>query len=247
MKRSVVLAAAFGLLVLPLLVAPPSSAEWFADIYGGAAFTQNHDVDIHSGSFGGVRTLVKDVAFDTADFVGGRTGYWFRSFDFLHLGVELQPGIGLDVSHVFGPDISRQSRTICADVCTAGSLDKVKIGITTIGVDAMLRYPLLRSDKFPSGQLQPYLTAGPAVFIAHATDTTNFLPTNQSDTDTRVGMKIGVGVGWQFHKNVAAFAEYRFTHLDPKFHFTDTILGGTDFSSSFNTHAILGGVSFRFR
>src|SRR5262249_32640103 len=97
-------------LLLPLLlimtatiILPMSaSAEWFADLYLGSAFTQKHDVATDAL---GVLVTTQDVTFDTSFAVGGRGGYWFESLPFSSFGLDL--GLGLDVSH-FSPDISRQ-------------------------------------------------------------------------------------------------------------------------------------------
>lgn len=239
MKRLTVLAA-FALAILALFAPRQSSAEWFGDLYGGAAFTQKHDVEIDSSV---AKATAQDVKFDTAGLIGGRAMYWFESFSFL--GTE--PGAGLDISHLFGPDVGHQTPTTRAcvgSVCVTGPapLDKVKVDVTVFGFDAMLRYPLLKSDKFPRGQLQPYLTLGPALFVAHA----KVSPSDESDTDTRVGVKVGVGLRWQFDKIIAVFGEYRFTHFDPTVHFNDAIVGRTQLSTNVNTHAILGGLSIRF-
>lgn len=61
----------------------PVSAEWFADLYIGPAFTQ-------SETAGGVR-----YRFDNVFSGGGRAGYYFESIPWL--------GLGFDVSH-YQPD-----------------------------------------------------------------------------------------------------------------------------------------------
>src|SRR2546430_2544285 len=94
----------------------------------------------------------------------------------------------------------------------SGIFDDLDLSVWTIGFDAMLRLPLLKSPRFPKGQLQPYITVGPAIFVAHAEDSRNFEPSNQDDTDASVGVKVGAGVAWQFTKNIAMFGEYRYTH-----------------------------------
>ncbi|PYN90686.1 MAG: hypothetical protein DMD87_00595 [Candidatus Rokuibacteriota bacterium] len=224
--------------VLPcLVVATPAAAEWFTDLYLGGAFTEKHDVDANSPS-GQITTL--DVSFDNS-FVGGiRGGYWFP----FELG-PLNFGAGMDISH-FRPDVSRQTRTFCSRFCVTGTFDDLDLSVWTIGFDAMLRWPFLKSPQFPRGQLQPYITVGPAIFVAHAEDRTNFAPANQSDSDTSVGVKVGAGVAWQFTKTIAMFGEYRYTHFSPEFTFRDNALGSTDLSTSVNTHYLLMGVSFRF-
>src|SRR5437867_2433055 len=124
--------------------------------------------------------------------------------------------------------------------------DDLDLAVWVIGFDAMLRYPLMKSPEFPNGRLQPYVTIGPAIFVAHAEDSRNFEPSNQSDTDASAGVKVGGGVAWQFTKNIAMFGEYRYTHFSPEFTFRDDVRGNAELSTDVNTHYLLVGVSFRF-
>jgi len=233
-----------GVLVC-LGVAVPASAEWFGDLYLGGSFTSKHDVETDST---GLTLTFQDVTFDNSIAGGGRAGYWFESLPFRSFGLNL--GLGLDVSH-FSPNISTQTRTITACVpraCAIGAaeFEDFDLSVTVIGFDAMLRYPLMKNARFPRGQLQPYFTVGPAIFIAHGSDSTNFAPSNQTDTDTSVGVKVGLGAAWAFTKNIAMFGEYRFTHFSPEFTITDVNVGRTTLSTDVNTHHLLVGVSFRF-
>ena len=95
----------------------------------------------------------------------------------------------MDVSH-FRPDVSRQTRTFCSRFCVTGQFDDFDLSVWTIGFDARLRWPLLKIPQFSKGQLQPYITVGPAIFVAHAEDSGNFDPPNQSDSDTSFGVKV---------------------------------------------------------
>ena len=220
-----------------LAVAAPARAEWFADLYPGGAFTEKHDVDTNAPP-GRVTTL--DVSFDNS-FAGGiRGGYWFP----LELG-PVNFGVGLDFSH-FRPNIGRQTRTFCSSVCTNGVFEDLDLSVWAVGIDAWFRFPLLKSAAFPNGQLQPYITVGPAVFVAHAEDSHNFGPSNQDNRDTALGVKVGAGVAWHFTKLIAMFGEYRYTHFSPEFTFVDNARGITDLSTDVNTHYVLVGVSFRF-
>src|SRR5262249_36267740 len=79
--------------------------------------------------------------------------------------------------------------------------------------------PLLTSATLPNAQPQPYLRVGPAIFVAHADDSFNFAPGNQTDSDTSVGVKLGTGVSWLFTRNIGVFGEYRYTHFSPEFTF----------------------------
>jgi opacity protein-like surface antigen len=220
--------------VASLAVPAPAAAEWFTDLYLGGAFTQKHDVDFNSDA---AQLTTLDVSFDSS-FAGGiRGGYWFPW--------ELGPvnfGVGLDLSH-FRPNIGRQQRVVCSssNVCVNGVFEDMDLSVWGVGIDAMFRFPLLKSAKIPRGQLQPYITVGPAIFVAHAEDSHNFQPSQQSNNDTSLGVKVGAGVAWHFTPVIAMFGEYRFTHSSPEFTF-----GGTDVSTDLNTHWVLVGVSFRF-
>jgi opacity protein-like surface antigen len=228
-----------------LTVAPrPASAEPFADIHFGAAITQGADV---TASSLGVAETALDVDFDNSFSIGGRAGYWFEAPP-LH-GVPLNFGLALDISH-FSPDIGTQIVTVVdpggPDV---GVVSAVDLSVTAISFDLMLRWPLMVSREFPKGQLQPYFSIGPAIFITSAEDTLIFDPPGQSETDASVGVKLGLGAAWLFLKNVAVFGEYRFTHFSPEFEFRDDVGGvpvPATLETDVNTHYFLVGASYRF-
>src|SRR5262249_26300838 len=143
-------------------------------------------------------------------------------------------------------NVSRRTRSFCARFCDAGVFDDLDLSVWTVGFDAMLRWPFLKSQQFPRGQLQPYITVGPAIFVAHAEDSRNFEPSNQSDSDTSVGVKGGAGDAWQFTKTNAMFGEDRYTDFSPTFTLKDDVLGSGNLSTAVNSHYVLMGVSFRF-
>ncbi len=242
--------AKFLFLVLAVLaslavVAVPASAEWFGDLYLGGAVTQSKDINVTTTALGvPVDIKSEDVDFDTSGVGGGRFGYWLEAAPYL--------GLALDVFH-FRPNVTRQTVTTTvsaggASVPASVEFDDLDIHVTAISFDLMLRASLLKSQQFPKGQLQPYFSVGPAIFIAEGKDTTNFgPPNNQSDTDTSVGVKVGAGLAWQFHKNLAVFGEYRFTHSSPEFKFSPAPpFGKTTAETDINTHHFIAGISFRF-
>ncbi len=130
----------------------------------------------------------------------------------------------------------------------SAQLQAIDFSITAIAFDVVrLRWPLLTSAEFPKGQLQPYFTVGPALFMTRAKDTANFTPNNQSVTDTSVGVKVGTGVAWQFFEHVALFGEYRFTHVSTEPTFFSAISSiPVPLKTDLNSHHLIGGVSFRF-
>jgi len=244
-KRWLVTVALLGVLAVS---AVPAGAEWFGDLYLGGAFTQNSDLTA-TGSFNGSSFEItgRDLRFDSSVTGGGRLGYWFETLPWL--------GLGLDIAY-FAPNVSRQ--TVDTSVKLGGvaanvgplQFDNVKLDVTDVSFDLMLRWPgLVASPQFPKGRLQPYLTVGPAVFLTTAKDSTNFgPPSDQSSHDTSLGVKAGFGTTWMLTPNIGIFGEYRFTHFHPTFDF-DTNAPGfstTKVETDVNTHHVLFGVTFRF-
>jgi opacity protein-like surface antigen len=219
-------------------VPTPVRAEWYADLYGGGAFTNNHNVT-ETSSLGGVATF-KDLKFNTSGVVGVRAGYWLDALPWL--------GFGVDVFH-FTPTIKNQTVAFSATGLGSGtaSFDKTSIRVIGIGFDVLrLRLPLVTSEEYPHGRLQPYVTAGPAVFLTRIKDTDNFSPNNQSDTDTSLGVKAGAGVSFQLTQLIALFGEYRFTHFSAQANFTDTTPPPSQetLKTTFDTHQLVAGISF---
>jgi opacity protein-like surface antigen len=199
------------LVVLLLTMARPGFAEWFADLYLGAAITEKSDIDV---SVLGT-TVPVEADWDDSVTVGGRLGYWFGNPGWI--------GLALDASF-FKP----------ADDTT----------IVPISALLMLRAPLMKGSEFPHGRLQPYIGAGPSVFISSVDDDVEGVG-NVSDTSVDVGFDARGGLAFLLTRNVAIFGEYRFTHVSPEFSFD--ILGfRTKAETTFDTHHLFAGVSFRF-
>jgi opacity protein-like surface antigen len=126
----------------------------------------------------------------------------------------------------------------------------LKLDVVGVSPELMLRWPLFATPEIPAGRLQPYLTVGPTFFIAHMKDTSNFAPPSpQTDTDTSLGLKLGGGVAWQFHKHVAIFSEYRFTSFEPTFACHHNLPGlphRDRVRMDLDTHHFTTGISIRF-
>jgi opacity protein-like surface antigen len=227
----------------------PASAEWYADLFLGGAFTENSEPTLKT-PFGGVATTVttKDLHHDDSIMFGGRAGYWIDAFPYL--------GFGIDVSH-FDADPSNRPTDVVFNPDPFGlsgvtTPNKIELGVTVIAFDLMLRWPLMVSPAFPKGQLQPYIAVGPALFIVKAKDFGNLGPSTQSDTDTSVGVKVSGGLTWMFTKNIGVFGEYRFLHYNPETTFTNSVDPFTGapatsvINDSISTHQVVAGVTFRF-
>lgn len=220
----------------------PASAEWAGEIYGGVAKTSKADVTDTSSL--GLTATVTDVKLDASGTVGGRIGYWFPEFAGL-----ASFGMGLD-AFVFGADIDQQTVPVqFGGFSGTGTLNRVDVEVLGIGFDVLkLRLHLSKSEQYPQGQLQPYATAGPALFRAKFKDTNNVTPNNQSESDTALGVKVGLGLQYLVTSNIGLFGEYRFTHFTADASFQDTTAPASTetLSSTFNTHHLVGGLAFHF-
>ncbi|MEO8341735.1 MAG: outer membrane beta-barrel protein [Nitrospirota bacterium] len=209
-------------------------AEWYADLYGGGAITMRHNV---GNALPGFSATAHDVKFDTSATVGGRTGVWFDRLPWL--------GVGIDVFH-FQPTVGggQTVEVTGQGLNTLATLQTINFSVIGVGLDVVrLRLPLFQSENFPHGRLQPYVTGGPAFFRTRLKDTTNLgPPANQSTTDTSLGLKVGAGVSYQFTELIGLFGEYRFTHFQAQ----HALEGPVVLTETFNTHHMIGGLSFRF-
>jgi outer membrane protein W len=131
------LSGALAVFVLCSVAPRPASAEWFLDLYGGATFAEDADVEFRGGA-----TLDDTIEFDTTGTGGGRIGYWFLPF----------LGVALDASY-FAP----KAENVGFDT---------RIEVIPISALVLLRAPLFASPAFQNGQLQPYIGGGPSVFVA---------------------------------------------------------------------------------
>ncbi|MBA2351851.1 MAG: outer membrane protein [Burkholderiales bacterium] len=183
------------------------------------------------------RAQLFEVDTDDSYLIGLRAGYWF--------GFAPNIGIALEAFH-FRPDIKNQTvdafattnvlieeifdQRISIGVGAPVTLSQEDVPAVAFSPDLRVRWRLFPKTDIPNGQIQPYIMAGPA-----------FLLTSDEDFETPLGVKVGGGVTWQFHRNFALFGEYRFTHFAPEIEHE-----GVDFAIDLDTHAIVTGVSFRF-
>jgi opacity protein-like surface antigen len=107
----------------------------------------------------------------------------------------------------------------------------------------MARYGLLKDEEFKTGRLQPYVGLGGGLFFSNVNGAIGFQ--EASDTSTDVGLDTRVGAAFMMDPNWAAFIEYRFTHVTPTWDVK--VFGGTTpASTTFNTHHVILGLSYRF-
>ena len=158
----------------------------------------------------------QDVSGRSSPSFGVRVGKWFDDFQLPWLGV------ALDVSY-FRPAVDVQT--------------------IPISLLLMARYGFLKDEEFKDGRLQPYAAVGPGLFISHASGSIGF--NDVDDTSTNIGLDLRLGLLLRIDSNWGAFTEYRFTHVSPTWD-VDAFGVKTSASTTFNTHHILLGVSYRF-
>jgi opacity protein-like surface antigen len=187
------------------------SAEVFIDAYVGPAFTSD-------GKFDNGPAVPATTEFDTVVSGGARLGYFFDAVPFI--------GFAIDGSH-YQPD---------GKFGGGGSGFRFDSRVTGLSFDLMGRLPLMASNNFPNGQLQPYLTIGPGIYFSRIKLTpTPFF--GNKDSDSSAGVKLGAGATFMVTRNIGVFGEYRFSH------FTAELLG---FEMDVNTHRVQLGAGFRF-
>jgi opacity protein-like surface antigen len=219
-----------------------ASAEWFADLYAGLSFTQDHDLKLDDRGIG--RGVFKDAEFDKSLSWGGRAGRYFDSLPFLGLALDF-----FRYSPYIGPQSVQLRGCFFPGGCGSGrggpgSLD---VETTAVSVDLMLRLPLFKSDDAPQGRVQPYVAVGPPLYITTVTPRhTRMFRNHDSDTDLSFGYKAAAGVAVQVYKNLALFGEYRFTHVSPEFELRDAALNKATLRTELDTHFALVGISARW-
>ena len=176
---SLVLAVIF----LVTVVAVNASAEVFLDAYIGPAFTQD-------GKFDNGPAVPATTKYDTVFSGGARIGYFFDAVPFI--------GFAIDGSH-YQPD---------GKFGGGGSGFSFDVRVTGLSFDLMGRLPLMVSNNFPHGQLQPYLTVGPGVYFSRVKLTP--IPFfGSKDSDSSGGVKVGGGATFMVTRNIGVFGEYR--------------------------------------
>lgn len=225
-------------------LAPSVRAEFVVDLYGGLAKTEDSDVQVRvsdvpfSGTGGTLtsETLKEEGKFKDSFTVGGRVTYWTQRFPWL--------GVAVDASY------------FKADAKNAN----IEIPVYGISLLMMMRYPLLPTEQFPQGRLQPYLGVGPefAFGKTKAEFEENGFKTKIEESGGAFGIDVRTGLLWKLHPRWGIFTEYRFTYLDFDNEDPDNFvcigdqkgcpssLKQEDFEAKLTTHHFLVGISFRF-
>jgi hypothetical protein len=172
-----------------------ASAEGFFDLYGGLSFSEKtsavaQDFFPSTSPQRPSANLTKQLDFGTTGTFGVRGGYWIAPL----------PWVGMAV------DLSFFQR----------KAEGARIDLVPLSFLVMLRYPILTSDEFPKGRLQPYVGIGPSFFYSHASmDFDSPLGhVTHGNLFSDIGLDVRAGASWQASSHIAVFVEYRFTHVN---------------------------------
>jgi opacity protein-like surface antigen len=235
MDRLLVSFALIGFALAPVLFAHHARAEGFFDLYLGASFPEDGDIDarVSTPAFPGSAVTVNGrVDYDTSFTSGLRGGYWFEdSVNFI--------GLGLDLSYYGAYE----------DASTA-PIDIVALPITPL---LMARIPIAVEEDFPGGRVQPYAAVGPGLTLSVARADLSELGLgidDAVDASFDVGLDVRGGIAFHVAKPIALFAEYRYTRLRPEYgDEVDYDFGpdvDIDIEPDIDVHHMVFGVSFRF-
>ena len=209
--------------IATLAVAAPASAEWFADLYSGAVVWVNPSIDVNVAGVSHEKSKDSTVADFT---IGGRFGYWLCPVPWL--------GFALDTSYYQFDVTPKRSQDLI--------LQDAKIQVIPITPMVMARLPLLESSEFPTGRLQPYIGAGPGIFLHRRK--IDFESGDRIRNETvDVGPDVRAGLAWKFTPLFGIFAEYRFNYFSES---ADANITAGRFDAHSNVYVNSGLAGIRF-
>jgi hypothetical protein len=169
----------------------PAAAEWFFDLYGGVAATQDADITIRNGT-----TLNTKLKFDTEATGGGRVGYWLTGAGIPWLG------FALDGSYY-------------APATSSGAVE-ARLEVVPISALAMLRIPLLADPAVPTGRVQPYVGGGASLVVSRVKVDAPGIGERFSETVAELGADFRAGIAFMLTANFGVFVEGRYLFFTTK-------------------------------
>ncbi len=155
--------------------------------------------------------------FDDSTIGGVRGGVWIGPWPWL--------GFAGDISYFRADHDARRA----------------DIHVIPLSLLVMLRVPIFRSEELPGGRFQPYVGAGPAVFVSVLKDRDIFAPGEFVSADGSIGSDVRAAVKVQLLRWLAVFAEYRHTEFDAKWDDANVTIKGDIETDHFQM-----GVGFHF-
>lgn len=198
----------------------------FFDFSLGAAFANSARVEVEDDTTFPETSASERTGFDPSPAVALRFGGWIEPLMCL--------GFAVDFSYfrAEGGPVERN------DIYPLSTL-------------IMLRAPLLRSGRYPFGQLQPYLAVGPSlVFSDSSVDLRPEVSERVSTTAVDLGLDVRAGMAWEFAPHFCLFAEYKLLYFRQTleetsgFAFFDSL--DATAKTTYVTHHVMIGISIRY-
>lgn len=238
-KLGIVIACLFSLSVTSgcALLFMHQNSEQVVTLKVGPSWANSTDVKHDFGQFGVFE--VKNVNYDTGVAVGLGVEHWFGSAPNFGIGFEVEQ---------YNANSPKQERTECFTGFGCGLDTFVSQHYNATAFEFLLRarYGFMTSNDYRNGRYQLLALLGPAIFLSRYFDAGNhFVPGQQTDSDTTVGIATGIGFRYMVTPNIDLSMEYRFKYFSPRFNVTDS---GDPARIKLNlaSSQILFGVSYHF-
>jgi opacity protein-like surface antigen len=218
--------------------ATPAAAEWNTDLYGGVAWIQSSDVQVHPDTNSGFDShlTIFDLDTDPGFTVGLRNGYWFDSLPFVGVDFDvfyMQTPVPAQVRSGTGSFTGRfLGKPITVSDSGVASIPSATLPLFGFAPEIRFRWPLAVNSEFPTGRWQPYFTGGPAWAFS----------LKDNSPVVEFGGKVGAGLAFNVTDHIAVFGEYRFTFY-PGFKLTDH---NVSYTTDIDSHGFVLGASLRF-
>jgi opacity protein-like surface antigen len=162
--------------------------QWYADLYGGGALSERTTVDVSQQSPTAASASLP-LDIGGSSVFGARFGGW-AGF----------AGLAADVSY-----FKRSASNGTFDVIPISAL-------------LLFRVPLIVSQDYPNGRLQPYGGGGISFVVVNASIPSP-APGIEAANELRgaLGFNVLGGVAWHFTKHLGLFSEYRVTSVNFEF------------------------------
>jgi opacity protein-like surface antigen len=227
-------ASLFALLAPIVLYVPQAYAETY--VAGQAGFTLPSigkgltDNDL-TGVFPSGSTIT-DQSLKTSILYGAKVGHYFKSVPWLGIEAEI---------YNTTPHIKQQSVTFSGPSGPVGSVE-----LPGVDFRVLTLAPFNLTLRYHKTRLQPYIAVGPGIFFARIKDPS--LTTDNSQSDTAIGLNAQAGLRYYITRHVTVFMEGKFNHA--RFNFSETPPGINfnlfGFDGTYNMFHVAFGMSYNF-
>jgi len=219
----------FWLLALAvfLLFGSPARAEFYIAGQAGASipnkFSNVEGVDANAG------VSVSDLKLQNSFMYGAKLGYYFDSIKWL--GVETE---------VYNTTPKSKQQ----DVTVSGGGASGTQNLVGQDIRVLTWAPIVLLVRYPGERFQPYAGVGMGVFFARIHDGQS----DQSSTDTKVGLTTQLGLRFLVTQHLSVFGEWKYNRASLNFPSSDPTgaTGTGGLKGDFSAHILAFGLGWHF-